>query len=153
LALVILIFFLKKKYKYHLQKLYSYAAVNHYLRRQWISVALKKDSVASPNSSKKNKPETSTSSSESTPSSESVPTSRIGDAVDPTSISRSPSTRALPNPESLTTSASGAVGEGQVEGLVHYPGNLTWTDIFMFSLYPTLCYQLNFPRSQRIRKR
>lgn len=34
-----------------------------------------------------------------------------------------------------------------------YPGNLTLRDIYYFMLAPTLCYELNFPRSSRIRKR
>ncbi|RVE67268.1 hypothetical protein OJAV_G00115590 [Oryzias javanicus] len=36
---------------------------------------------------------------------------------------------------------------------VSYPGNLTHRDMYYFILAPTLCYQLNFPRSPRIRKR
>lgn len=37
--------------------------------------------------------------------------------------------------------------------LVQYPDNLNLKDIFYFILAPTLCYELNFPRTQRIRKR
>jgi len=36
--------------------------------------------------------------------------------------------------------------------LVKYPNNLTMNDIYYFMLAPTLCYELNFPRSGRIRK-
>ncbi|XP_056336127.1 diacylglycerol O-acyltransferase 1a [Danio aesculapii] len=36
---------------------------------------------------------------------------------------------------------------------VTYPGNLTHRDIYYFAFAPTLCYELNFPRSPRIRKR
>jgi hypothetical protein len=36
--------------------------------------------------------------------------------------------------------------------LVQYPDNLTLKDIYYFWLAPTLCYELNFPRSGRIRK-
>jgi len=36
--------------------------------------------------------------------------------------------------------------------LVQYPDNLTVFDIYYFWLAPTLCYELNFPRSLRIRK-
>ncbi|XP_069478010.1 diacylglycerol O-acyltransferase 1 [Ambystoma mexicanum] len=36
---------------------------------------------------------------------------------------------------------------------VSYPGNLTFKDMYYFVLAPTLCYELNFPRSPRIRKR
>ncbi|KAL0961927.1 hypothetical protein UPYG_G00333470 [Umbra pygmaea] len=39
-----------------------------------------------------------------------------------------------------------------VQAHVSYPGNLTHRDIFYFVLAPTLCYELNFPRSPRIRK-
>lgn len=40
-----------------------------------------------------------------------------------------------------------------VNSLVSYPGNLTHRDMYYFVFAPTLCYQLNFPRSPRIRKR
>ncbi|KAK7898359.1 hypothetical protein WMY93_019212 [Mugilogobius chulae] len=40
-----------------------------------------------------------------------------------------------------------------VHSIVSYPGNLTYRDIYYFVFVPTLCYQLNFPRSPRIRKR
>ncbi|RWS08694.1 diacylglycerol O-acyltransferase 1-like protein [Dinothrombium tinctorium] len=36
---------------------------------------------------------------------------------------------------------------------VYYPDNLNLKDIFYFMFAPTICYELNFPRSQRIRKR
>ncbi|XP_013188842.1 diacylglycerol O-acyltransferase 1 isoform X2 [Amyelois transitella] len=38
-------------------------------------------------------------------------------------------------------------------GLVKYPDNLKLKDLFYFLLAPTLCYELNFPRTTRIRKR
>ncbi|OWR51046.1 sterol o-acyltransferase [Danaus plexippus plexippus] len=38
-------------------------------------------------------------------------------------------------------------------GLVKYPHNLNLKDLFYFLLAPTLCYELNFPRTTRIRKR
>ncbi|KAL0274082.1 UNVERIFIED_CONTAM: hypothetical protein PYX00_006598 [Menopon gallinae] len=37
--------------------------------------------------------------------------------------------------------------------IVEYPDNLTFKDLGYFLLAPTLCYELNFPRSSRIRKR
>lgn len=37
--------------------------------------------------------------------------------------------------------------------LVHYPDNLKFTDLMYFLCAPTLCYELNFPRTSRIRKR
>ncbi|XP_053693827.1 diacylglycerol O-acyltransferase 1 [Sabethes cyaneus] len=37
--------------------------------------------------------------------------------------------------------------------LIHYPDNLHLKDFFYFLLAPTLCYELNFPRTSRIRKR
>ncbi|KAG8005303.1 Diacylglycerol O-acyltransferase 1 [Nibea albiflora] len=40
-----------------------------------------------------------------------------------------------------------------VHAHVSYPGNLTHRDMYYFIFAPTLCYQLNFPRSPRIRKR
>ncbi|XP_044309177.1 diacylglycerol O-acyltransferase 1, partial [Varanus komodoensis] len=36
---------------------------------------------------------------------------------------------------------------------VLYPANLTYKDLYYFLFAPTLCYELNFPRSPRIRKR
>lgn len=41
----------------------------------------------------------------------------------------------------------------QPPGLVQYPDNLSLRDLFYFLLAPTLCYELNFPRTTRIRKR
>lgn len=40
-----------------------------------------------------------------------------------------------------------------VSVLVQYPDNLCYKDIFYFLSAPTLCYELNFPRTTRIRKR
>lgn len=37
--------------------------------------------------------------------------------------------------------------------LVMYPNNLRVADLFYFLSVPTLCYELNFPRTTRIRKR
>ncbi|XP_060516506.1 diacylglycerol O-acyltransferase 1 [Cylas formicarius] len=37
--------------------------------------------------------------------------------------------------------------------LVQYPDNLTARDLGYFLLAPTLCYELNFPRTDRVRKR
>jgi diacylglycerol O-acyltransferase-1 len=39
------------------------------------------------------------------------------------------------------------------EADVSFPDNLTFFNIYYFIMAPTLCYELNFPRSQRIRKR
>lgn len=35
-------------------------------------------------------------------------------------------------------------------GLVRYPDNLNLKDLFYFLLAPTLCYELNFPRTTRL---
>ncbi|XP_042201578.1 diacylglycerol O-acyltransferase 1 isoform X1 [Callorhinchus milii] len=40
-----------------------------------------------------------------------------------------------------------------VQPVAVYPGNLTYKDMYYFLFAPTLCYELNFPRSPRIRKR
>ena len=40
-----------------------------------------------------------------------------------------------------------------VPDLVQYPDNLYLNDLLYFLLAPTLCYELNFPRTSRIRKR
>lgn len=37
--------------------------------------------------------------------------------------------------------------------IVHYPDNLNLRDILYYICAPTLCYELNFPRTSRIRKR
>lgn len=37
--------------------------------------------------------------------------------------------------------------------LVQYPDNLCYKDILYFLCAPTLCYELNFPRTTRVRKR
>lgn len=37
--------------------------------------------------------------------------------------------------------------------LVQYPDNLNLKDLLYFIVAPTLCYELNFPRTSRIRKR
>ncbi len=39
------------------------------------------------------------------------------------------------------------------KGPIIYPNNLTYKNLYYFILAPTLCYELNFPRSPRIRKR
>ncbi|GCC18578.1 hypothetical protein chiPu_0017986 [Chiloscyllium punctatum] len=52
------------------------------------------------------------------------------------------------------TPAPGLKENGEaVQSVVMYPGNLTYKDIYYFLFAPTLCYELNFPRSPRIRKR
>lgn len=38
-------------------------------------------------------------------------------------------------------------------GPIVYPNNLSYTNLYYFMFAPTLCYELNFPRSPRIRKR
>lgn len=43
--------------------------------------------------------------------------------------------------------------DGGGRALVQYPDNLNLSDLFYYILAPTLCYELNFPRTQRIRKR
>lgn len=37
--------------------------------------------------------------------------------------------------------------------LVHYPDNLNYKDMYYFIAVPTLCYEINFPRTKAIRKR
>lgn len=43
--------------------------------------------------------------------------------------------------------------ETDVTPIVKYPDNLNVKDLFYFLCAPTLCYELNFPRTNRIRKR
>ncbi len=40
-----------------------------------------------------------------------------------------------------------------MDEVVSYPNNLTVHDLYFFMAVPTLCYELNFPRTSRIRKR
>ena len=40
-----------------------------------------------------------------------------------------------------------------VNEVVTYPNNLTVRDLYFFMAVPSLCYELNFPRTSRIRKR
>lgn len=49
--------------------------------------------------------------------------------------------------------ASNGVKDHEPLKLVEYPDNLNLHDLFYFLLVPTLCYELNFPRTNRIRKR
>uniref|UniRef100_A0A7M4FCY0 O-acyltransferase n=1 Tax=Crocodylus porosus TaxID=8502 RepID=A0A7M4FCY0_CROPO len=53
------------------------------------------------------------------------------------------------NAASGQKTANGDVAEKSVS----YPANLNYKDLYYFLLAPTLCYELNFPRSPRIRKR
>ncbi|XP_008569933.1 PREDICTED: diacylglycerol O-acyltransferase 1 [Galeopterus variegatus] len=48
---------------------------------------------------------------------------------------------------------AGRKASGAAAHTVSYPDNLTYRDLYYFLLAPTLCYELNFPRSPRIRKR
>lgn len=36
--------------------------------------------------------------------------------------------------------------------IINYPENLTYSNLYYFAVAPTLCYEINFPRSDRIRK-
>ncbi|XP_037022457.2 diacylglycerol O-acyltransferase 1 isoform X2 [Artibeus jamaicensis] len=59
--------------------------------------------------------------------------------------------RAKAKNASIGKKADGAAA--QYTGAVSYPDNLTYRDLYYFLFAPTLCYELNFPRSPRIRKR
>ncbi|XP_041375125.1 diacylglycerol O-acyltransferase 1-like isoform X2 [Gigantopelta aegis] len=52
-----------------------------------------------------------------------------------------------------TSNSSSNKANGKVETKLCYPDNLTLSDLYYFIFAPTLCYELNFPRSARIRKR
>uniref|UniRef100_A0ABI7VTL6 O-acyltransferase n=1 Tax=Felis catus TaxID=9685 RepID=A0ABI7VTL6_FELCA len=58
-----------------------------------------------------------------------------------------------PRPNSLVASAGKKANGGAAPRTVSYPDNLTYRDLYYFLFAPTLCYELNFPRSPRIRKR
>ncbi|KAM9690222.1 diacylglycerol O-acyltransferase 1 isoform 3-T3 [Dama dama] len=56
--------------------------------------------------------------------------------------------------ESITPALAGKKANGgAAQRTVSYPDNLTYRDLYYFLFAPTLCYELNFPRSPRIRKR
>jgi hypothetical protein len=62
--------------------------------------------------------------------------------------------------DSNTSSASSGYGDEEdilIESKEHtridYPQNLTLVNLYYFIALPTLCYEINFPRSDRIRKR
>lgn len=49
--------------------------------------------------------------------------------------------------------ANGGSKDHEPPKLIEYPDNLNLRDLFYFLLAPTLCYELNFPKTTRIRKR
>ncbi|XP_077927983.1 diacylglycerol O-acyltransferase 1 isoform X4 [Halichoerus grypus] len=61
--------------------------------------------------------------------------------------------RAKAKAKAKAASASKKANGGAAQHTVSYPHNLTYRDLYYFLLAPTLCYELNFPRSPRIRKR
>lgn len=68
--------------------------------------------------------------------------------------SQSPSRQRLRRTKSVTMADGSSMMNGHEETMiVHYPANLTLKDLYYFMFAPTLCYELNFPRSLRIRKR
>lgn len=70
----------------------------------------------------------------------------IGDTIDHNH--RRTKSRSILEPGSRRNSFSGIM-----QPLVVYPDNLTIMDLVYFMFAPTLCYELNFPRTARIRKR
>ncbi|CAG5022099.1 unnamed protein product [Parnassius apollo] len=64
-----------------------------------------------------------------------------------------PNYNELTNAENEQTLEDEMNHEMAAAGLVRYPDNLNLKDLFYFLLAPTLCYELNFPRTTRIRKR
>ncbi|XP_019290709.1 diacylglycerol O-acyltransferase 1 isoform X1 [Panthera pardus] len=52
-----------------------------------------------------------------------------------------------------SASAGKKANGGAAPCTVSYPDNLNYRDLYYFLFAPTLCYELNFPRSPRIRKR
>jgi hypothetical protein len=50
-------------------------------------------------------------------------------------------------PESFDDDKNEAIAAAR---LVKYPDNLTLKDLFYFLFAPTLCYELNFPRTTRL---
>ncbi|CAH0747822.1 unnamed protein product [Bemisia tabaci] len=56
------------------------------------------------------------------------------------------------NKYALSNGKKPPISPPSLNSLVHYPQNLNIRDISYFILAPTLCYELNFPRTDRIRK-
>ncbi|XP_059507584.1 diacylglycerol O-acyltransferase 1-like [Stegostoma tigrinum] len=54
---------------------------------------------------------------------------------------------------SSCASDPGNIAGGNPQQLVTFPDNLTVKDLYYFLFAPTLCYQMNFPRSSKIRIR
>ena len=56
-----------------------------------------------------------------------------------------------------TASTASSISNGKKSDyskrIVRYPNNLHLNDMYYFIFAPTLCYELNFPRNERIRKR
>lgn len=69
----------------------------------------------------------------------------ISDAMNTSSISTTTNS-------SSTTSDEEFLIESK-EDPIDYPANLTVKNLYYFIAVPTLCYEINFPRSDRIRKR
>ncbi|CAG9768714.1 unnamed protein product [Ceutorhynchus assimilis] len=67
------------------------------------------------------------------------------------SVSISNLQRAAVNPKKQDREKSSS--EDNNGGLVQYPDNLNLKDLYYFMLAPTLCYELNFAKTERIRKR
>ncbi|CAG2061297.1 unnamed protein product, partial [Timema podura] len=57
----------------------------------------------------------------------------------------------LSSTENVANGSANSKNKQEV-GLVQYPDNLNLHDIIYFIFAPTLCYELNFPRTNRIRK-
>ncbi|KAL7039687.1 hypothetical protein ACKWTF_000066 [Chironomus riparius] len=55
--------------------------------------------------------------------------------------------------EGLQMMMNGKVKDHEPAKLVEYPDNLNLRDLLYFLCAPTLCYELNFPKTNRIRKR
>lgn len=66
--------------------------------------------------------------------------------------SYSPKKKGLRRTKSVSMEGSMANGKEETM-IVTYPENLNYNDLYYFMFAPTLCYELNFPRSLRIRKR
>lgn len=65
---------------------------------------------------------------------------------------RHPSLLNVVHPSATRKSRTFSMRDSFGNELVQYPDNLRLKDIYYFWMAPTLCYELNFPRSGRIRK-
>ncbi|KAL4234461.1 Diacylglycerol O-acyltransferase 1 [Mactra antiquata] len=67
--------------------------------------------------------------------------------------SQSPTRHRIRRTKSVSVSEGSLVNGKEETMIIQYPENLNFNNLYYFMFAPTLCYELNFPRTLRIRKR